>query len=83
MKVMKRGKVHPSPPLPPSSSSIGDVCLSVFKLLPAAIQVLVPVFSAEDRVVLVYLITRSLNTTTVVSSKKKRSHKAPITLRRV
>ncbi|KAG7593055.1 hypothetical protein ISN45_Aa01g018900 [Arabidopsis thaliana x Arabidopsis arenosa] len=82
MKVMKKGKVHPTHPLPPSfSSSNGDDSLSVFKLLPAAILVLVSVLSAEDREVLAYLITRSLNTTTVVlvSSKKKRSHdKVPL-----
>lgn len=81
MKVMKKGKVHPTHSLPPSSSSIEDYFLSVFKLLAAAILVLVSVLSAEDREVLAYLITRSLNTTTVVlvSSKKKRSHdKVPL-----
>lgn len=78
MKVMKKGKVHPSPPLPSSSSSNGDDSLSVFKLLQSAILVLVSVLSAEDLEVLAYLITRSLNTTNVVSCKKKRSHKAPL-----
>jgi len=46
--------------------------------LQSAILVLVSVLSAEDLEVLAYLITRSLNTTNVVSCKKKRSHKAPL-----
>ncbi|XP_010499190.1 PREDICTED: uncharacterized protein LOC104776771 [Camelina sativa] len=75
---MKKGKVHPSPPhpLPPSSSWSKDYSLSVFKLLPAAILVLVSVLSAQDQEVLAYLITTSLSTT--VSSKKKRTHKVPL-----
>ncbi|XP_010460477.1 PREDICTED: uncharacterized protein LOC104741334 [Camelina sativa] len=77
---MKKGKVHPSPPphpLPPSSSSSKDNSLSVFKLLPAAILVLVSVLSSQDQEVLAYLITTSLSTT--VSGKNKRTHhKAPL-----
>ncbi|CAN6975816.1 unnamed protein product [Brassica rapa subsp. trilocularis] len=66
MRTKNKGKVHPSPsPLPPfSSSSKGDDCLSVLKLLPAVILVLVSDLSPEDKQVLAYLITRSLKTTT-------------------
>ena len=88
MKIKKKGKVHPSPPLPsfPSSSSKVDNCLSVLKLLPAVILLLVSSLSPEDKQVLAYLITRSLKTTTIaVSSGRRRSsckkarthHKAP------
>ncbi|ESQ34139.1 hypothetical protein EUTSA_v10009976mg [Eutrema salsugineum] len=93
MKIKNKGKVHPSPPpTPQPSSSHGDDCLSVLRLLPAVILALVSSLSAEDREVLAYLITRSLKTTTVVSaggispssadsrksSDKKRSHKPPL-----
>ncbi|CAF1928353.1 unnamed protein product [Brassica oleracea var. botrytis] len=93
MRTKNKGKVHPSPsPLPPlSSSSKGDDCLSVLKLLPAVILVLVSDLSPEDKQVLAYLITRSLKTTTTTTvnaggrrsccdSKNKKSrthHKAP------
>ncbi|KAL1187617.1 hypothetical protein V5N11_031607 [Cardamine amara subsp. amara] len=78
MKAKKKGKVHPSP-LPPSIN--GDDSLSVLKLLPTVILVLVSALSAEDREVLSYLITRSLNTTAIATTesskknKKKISHK--------
>ncbi|CAH8349834.1 unnamed protein product [Eruca vesicaria subsp. sativa] len=87
MKIKKKGKVHPSPPLPSfpssSSSSKGDDCLSVLKLLPAVILLLVSSLSPEDKQVLAYLITRTLPTTsnTVSRSSKKKSrtlHKPPL-----
>ncbi|CAF2253482.1 hypothetical protein YC2023_096456 [Brassica napus] len=79
MKIKKKGQVHPSPPLPsfPSSSSKVDNCLSVLKLLPAVILLLLSSLSPEDKQVLAYLITRSLKTTTTttpaVSSGRRRS----------
>ncbi|EOA21933.1 hypothetical protein CARUB_v10002419mg [Capsella rubella] len=99
MKMKKKGKVYPSPP-PPSSSSPSsssnhlneedddDVSLSVLKLLPATILVLVSVLSAEDRQVLAYLITRgttisdrgNCGRSSSSTSKKKSSknHKPPV-----
>ncbi|CAH2034034.1 unnamed protein product [Thlaspi arvense] len=68
MKIKGKGKVHPSPPLPSFSSSDGDDRLSVLKLLPAVILVLVSALSTEDREVLAYLITRSLKTTTTTTA---------------
>ncbi|KAJ4916680.1 Uncharacterized protein Rs2_02230 [Raphanus sativus] len=60
MRTKSKGKVHPSPsPPPPSSSSRGEDCLSVLKLLPAVILVLVSALSPEDKQVLAYLITRN------------------------
>ncbi|KAF8097234.1 hypothetical protein N665_0292s0014 [Sinapis alba] len=80
---MKKGKVHPSPP-PSFPSSKGDNCLSVLKLLPAVILLLVSSLSAEDKQVLAYLITRSVTNTrrssSCSSSKNKKAgthNKAP------
>ncbi|XP_010419874.1 PREDICTED: uncharacterized protein LOC104705556 [Camelina sativa] len=88
MKMKKKGKVYPSPPppLPSSSSSTthlnndedDDSSLSVLKLLPATILVLVSVLSAEDRQVLAYLITRGTTISdreggSSSSAKKKKS----------
>ncbi|XP_030527575.1 uncharacterized protein LOC115738913 [Rhodamnia argentea] len=70
MKIKNKGKVHPSPSSSASHSSCGasrDV-LSVTRLLPAAILALVSVLSLEDREVLAYMITRSLDTTTPAAS---------------
>ncbi|KAF8046386.1 hypothetical protein N665_3749s0002 [Sinapis alba] len=100
MKMKKKGKVYPSPPPtqpPPSSSSSSsshyylneDESLSVLRLLPATILVLVSVLSAEDREVLAYLITRGTTTISVDSNNKKktktkknskssRKHKPPV-----
>nr|VDD33915.1 unnamed protein product [Brassica oleracea] len=99
MKMKKKGKVYPSPPPPtptqppqPSSSSSShyldeDHSLSVLRLLPATILVLVTVLSAEDREVLAYLITRGTATISADSDKKKatkkknkssRNHKPPV-----
>ncbi|KAF8050928.1 hypothetical protein N665_1854s0011 [Sinapis alba] len=99
MKMKKKGKVYPSPPStqppPPSSSSSSshyylneDESLSVLRLLPATILVLVSVLSAEDREVLAYLITRGTTTISPDSNKKKtktkknskssRKHKPPV-----
>ncbi|KAF5746416.1 hypothetical protein HS088_TW06G00587 [Tripterygium wilfordii] len=68
MKVKKKGgKVFPSASSSSSSSVSGtrgggerDV-LSVLKLLPAAILALVSILCFEDREVLAYMITRSIN----------------------
>ncbi|KAL0888015.1 hypothetical protein Bca101_011998 [Brassica carinata] len=96
MKMKKKGKVYPSPPStqppPPQASSSSnylneDESLSVLRLLPATILVLVSVLSAEDREVLAYLITRGTTTISVDSNKKKtktktkkssRNHKPPV-----
>ncbi|CAN7141213.1 uncharacterized protein LOC103846603 [Brassica rapa] len=101
MKMKKKGKVYPSPPpstqppppTPSSSSSSQylneDHSLSVLRLLPATILVLVTVLSAEDREVLAYLITRGTATISADSNKKKaatkkkknkssRNHKPPV-----
>ncbi|KAK8529272.1 hypothetical protein V6N13_102205 [Hibiscus sabdariffa] len=85
MKLKTKGKVYPSPsPSPsPSSSLSGQHHPSILNLLPAAILVLASVLSLDDREVLAYMITRSLNTTTTTnpslisgdSSSKKRSSK--------
>ncbi|KAI6692210.1 hypothetical protein NL676_019920 [Syzygium grande] len=71
MKIKNKGKVHPSPSSssssaaaashPPCSVAARDVP-SVMKLLPAAILALASVLSLEDREVLAYMITRSLDT---------------------
>ncbi|KAJ4879817.1 Uncharacterized protein Rs2_36871 [Raphanus sativus] len=78
MNIKKKGKVHPSPPPPSSSpSSKGDDCLSVLKLLPAVILLLVSSLSPEDKQVLAYLITPSVKTTapntTPAASGRRRS----------
>ncbi|XP_018490301.1 uncharacterized protein LOC108860963 [Raphanus sativus] len=83
MRTKSKGKVHPSPsPPPPSSSSRGEDCLSVLKLLPAVILVLVSALSPEDKQVLAYLITRSLKTTTTTSTGRtscdSRNKKSPV-----
>ncbi|KAG7555079.1 hypothetical protein ISN44_As11g012640 [Arabidopsis suecica] len=99
MKMKKKGKVYPSPPPPSSSSSSSanhlneddDDSLSVLKLLPATILVLVSVLSAEEREVLAYLITRgttisdrgnssSKNNKTKKKSNNKstKNHKPPV-----
>ncbi|KAL1199096.1 hypothetical protein V5N11_014596 [Cardamine amara subsp. amara] len=100
MKMKKKGKVYPSPPqTQPSSSSFSSSShhlgedassLSVLKLLPATILVLVTVLSAEDKEVLAYLITRgttissrgNCGSSSVVDSKKKtksgKNHKPPV-----
>ncbi|CAA0402276.1 unnamed protein product [Arabidopsis thaliana] len=101
MKMKKKGKVYPSPPPPPQSSSSSsssnhineedDDSLSVLKLLPATILVLVSVLSSEEREVLAYLITRgttisdrgnssSKNKTKTKkkSNKSSKNHKPPV-----
>ncbi|KAL7135150.1 hypothetical protein ABFS83_11G073300 [Erythranthe nasuta] len=58
MKMKRnKGKVHPFT----SSSSPNKDSLSVLNLLPAAILSLVSLLSLEDREVLAYMVTRSLN----------------------
>ncbi|XP_010453365.1 PREDICTED: uncharacterized protein LOC104735302 [Camelina sativa] len=105
MKMKKKGKVYPSPPPPlPSSSSSSSTThlnkdededsLSVLKLLPATILVLVSVLSAEDRQVLAYLITRGTTISdreggssstkkkttkkSISSNKSSKKHKPPV-----
>ncbi|KAK6922439.1 hypothetical protein RJ641_012946 [Dillenia turbinata] len=93
MKIKNKSKVCPSPSSSSSSTaaSNGD-SLSVLKMLPAAILTLASILSLEDREVLAYMITRSMKTTTSLSSaledkKKKKSkndttantnHKSPV-----
>ncbi|KAK6930783.1 hypothetical protein RJ641_002576 [Dillenia turbinata] len=69
MKIKNKGKVYPSPSSSSSSTaaSNGD-SLSVLKMLPAAILTLASILSLEDREVLAYMITRSMKTTTSLSS---------------
>ncbi|XP_018475390.2 uncharacterized protein LOC108846683 [Raphanus sativus] len=87
--MKKKGKVYPSPPPPstqppPSSSSSSrnlneDESLSVLRLLPATILVLVSVLSTEDREVLAYLITRgNCGRTSKKNNKSSRNHKPPV-----
>ncbi|CAN6810909.1 unnamed protein product, partial [Brassica oleracea] len=90
LQMKKKGKVYPSPPptQPPSSSSSSsrylneDESLSVLRLLPATILVLVSVLSTEDREVLAYLITRGncgrASTTTKKNKSSKNHHKTPV-----
>ncbi|KAF7123943.1 hypothetical protein RHSIM_Rhsim12G0023900 [Rhododendron simsii] len=67
MKMRKnKGKIHPSPSsssssTPPSNSLPNQNALSVLALLPAAILALISVLSAEDKEVLAYMVTRSMN----------------------
>lgn len=66
MKLNKsKGKVHPSPSSSSSSSSLSlcsnDLNSSLNQLLPAAILTLISVLSLQDREVLAYMISRSLN----------------------
>ncbi|KAJ0260865.1 hypothetical protein HA466_0041020 [Hirschfeldia incana] len=82
--MKKKGKVHPSPPpptQPPPASSYRylneDESLSVLRLLPATILVLVSVLSTEDREVLAYLITRGNCGRTSKTTKKSRNHHKP------
>ncbi|XP_018442973.1 uncharacterized protein LOC108814842 isoform X1 [Raphanus sativus] len=82
MKMKKKGKVFPSPPPTqpsPSSSSSHylneDESLSVLRLLPATILVLVTVLSAEEREVLAYLITRGTTATISPDSNNKKTTK--------
>ncbi|CAL9189415.1 unnamed protein product [Musa hybrid cultivar] len=63
-----KGKVHPSPAAPPSaggdeggSSVHRHDALAVLKLLPAAILALTAALTCEDKEVLAYLITQSIN----------------------
>lgn len=72
MKIKNKGKVHPCPSS--SSSSDGNV-LSVLKLLPAAILALASVLSLEDREVLAYMITRSLDSSIVPGTRRRPSKK--------
>ncbi|XP_028771985.1 uncharacterized protein LOC114729177 [Neltuma alba] len=67
MKIKNKGKVHPSP----SSSSSSDHA-DVLRLLPAAILALASVLSVEDREVLAYLITRSMDASIFLESSKKK-----------
>lgn len=85
MKIKNKGKVYPSPSSSSSASSSSSCSnnrdvLSVLKLLPAAILALVSVLSFEDREVLAYMITRSMNTSATSSlvqeSKKRPARKA-------
>ncbi|KAJ7945576.1 ATP-dependent tryptophan/phenylalanine/tyrosine adenylase, partial [Quillaja saponaria] len=87
MKIKNKGKVHPSPSSSSSSFSSSSAIpypsngdfLSVLNLLPAAILVLTSVLSIQDREVLAYMITRSMNTTSpssfIQTSRKKSSNK--------
>ncbi|CAH8303322.1 unnamed protein product [Eruca vesicaria subsp. sativa] len=81
MQMKKKGKVYPSPP---SSSHYlnEDESLSVLRLLPATILVLVSVLSTEDREVLAYLITRGNCGRTSKTAKKNKTsrnhHKPPV-----
>ncbi|CAA7039888.1 unnamed protein product [Microthlaspi erraticum] len=84
MKMKKKGKVYPSPPPPSSSSSSPsshylneDDSLSVLRLLPATILVLVSVLSAEDREVLAYLITRGTTISAIGSCGSSYSSSSP------
>ncbi|XP_010909127.1 uncharacterized protein [Elaeis guineensis] len=58
-----KGKIHPSPASPSASAGGGanDDALAVLKILPAAILALTAALGNEDKEVLTYLITRSLN----------------------
>ncbi|KAK4265066.1 hypothetical protein QN277_026167 [Acacia crassicarpa] len=69
MKIKNKGKVHPSPS---SSSSAASDHADVLRLLPAAILALASVLSVEDREVLAYLITRSMDASIFLESSKKR-----------
>ncbi|CAN7114113.1 unnamed protein product, partial [Brassica rapa subsp. narinosa] len=82
LQMKKKGKVHPSPPSSSSSRYLNeDESLSVLRLLPATILVLVSVLSTQDREVLAYLITRGNCGRTSTSKKNKSSknhHKPPV-----
>ncbi|KAK1294757.1 hypothetical protein QJS10_CPA16g00957 [Acorus calamus] len=69
---MKHRKVHPSP-----SSTPADPSLSVLSLLPAAILALTAALGVDDREVLAYLITQSLNLPSPPSEEKRRCNKKP------
>lgn len=75
MKRKSKGKIHPSPtpsssspaPPPTATGEAGDV-LSVLNVLPSAILALVLVLSLEDREVLAYMITRSIEVSTATAT---------------
>lgn len=92
MKLKNKGKVHPSPSSSSSSCSniasvnggvsVGGVgaggdCLSVLKLLPAAIFTLVVVLPLDDREVLAYLIMRSMKSTAAAEVNSSGSSFSP------
>ncbi|KAF7839648.1 uncharacterized protein G2W53_008130 [Senna tora] len=72
MKIKNKGKVYPSP-----SSCDGNI-LSVLKLLPAAILTLASALPLEDREVLAYMITRSIDSSVVILAAKKKPSKKPL-----
>ncbi|KAE9454759.1 hypothetical protein C3L33_13337, partial [Rhododendron williamsianum] len=86
MKMRKnKGKIHPSPSssssslsTPPSNSLPNQNAPSVLALLPAAILALISVLSAEDKEVLAYMVTRSMNSVnpSPSSSAEERSKKS-------
>ncbi|KAI4343418.1 hypothetical protein L6164_010768 [Bauhinia variegata] len=84
MKIKNKGKVYPSPSSSSSASHSSDEqVLSVLKLLPATIIALASLLSVEDREVLVYMITRSVETTptsSIVQATKKNSSNSKRTI---
>ncbi|XVF54716.1 hypothetical protein PTKIN_Ptkin05aG0203500 [Pterospermum kingtungense] len=83
MKVKKKGRVHPSLSSSPPPASFRDPN-SVLKLLPVAILALASALPPQDREVLAYMITRSIVSTTNLSTlthgqpkskcKKRKAH---------
>ncbi|XP_010905169.1 uncharacterized protein [Elaeis guineensis] len=65
-----KGKIHPSPASPSASNGGGPSsdALAVLKLLPAAILALTAALGNEDKEVLAYLITTSINGPGMVAS---------------
>ncbi|KAG1331451.1 hypothetical protein COCNU_02G014190 [Cocos nucifera] len=65
-----KGKIHPSPASSSASSGSGPSgeALAVLKILPAAILTLTTALGNEDKEVLAYLITRSINGPVMVAS---------------
>ncbi|KAF8118150.1 hypothetical protein N665_0006s0143 [Sinapis alba] len=78
--MKKKGKVYPTPPSSSSHYLNEDESLSVLRLLPETILVLVSVLSTEDREVLAYLITRGNygRTSKKKNNKPSRNHKPPV-----
>ncbi|XP_047957701.1 uncharacterized protein LOC125203410 [Salvia hispanica] len=67
MKMRNKGKVHPFT----SSPTNTEDSFPLLKLLPAAILTLVSILSLEEREVLAYMLTRSLQST---NNSKKHPH---------
>ncbi|KAI4336554.1 hypothetical protein L6164_015068 [Bauhinia variegata] len=83
MKIKNKGKVYPSPSSSSSASHSSDEhVLSALKLLPAAILALASLLSIEDREVLVYMITRSVDATptSIMQATKKKSSNSKKTI---